>query len=61
MNKFTAKECMQDSTFNISVENKCSLHVDDIISKIKKNRKDLYSLLNGYARYLGENKISTLH
>ena len=29
-----------------------------MISKIKKNKYDAYSLLSGYARYLGEHKIS---
>ena len=50
---------MQDSiSFKIFVETKYSLDIDDMISKIKKNKYDPYSLLSGYARYLGERNIS---
>jgi integrase len=61
MNKLTANEYhARLKTFKIFIENKYSLSVDDIISEIKKNRADPYSLLTEYARHLGEHKISTL-
>ena len=32
----------------------------DLISKIKKNKEDVYSILNAYARYLRQSEISTI-
>jgi integrase len=59
MNKSTANEYhARLKGFKIFVENKYSLDIDDMISKIRKNKYDPYSLLSGYARYLGERKIS---
>jgi hypothetical protein len=61
MNKLTAKEySTRLKTFQTFVENKYSLGVNAIISKLKKNKEDPYSVLNGYASYLDESKISTL-
>ena len=59
MNISTANEYhARLKSFKIFVENKYSLDMDDMISKIKKNKYDPYSLLSGYARYSGERKIS---
>jgi integrase len=59
MNKSTANEYhARLKSFKIFVENKYSLSIDDMISKIKRNEFDPYSLLSGYARYSGERKIS---
>ena len=59
MNKSTANEYhARLKGFKIFVENKYSLDIDDMISKIRKNKYDPYSLLSGYARHLGEHKIS---
>lgn len=61
MDKLTANEYhARPKTFKIFIEIKYSLSVDDIISGIKKDREDPYSLLTEYARHLGEQKISTL-
>ena len=47
--------------FKLFVETKYSLHLDDIISKIKKNKADPYRLLTEYTQYLGRKRnISTL-
>ena len=61
MNKLTAREYhARLKTFKKFVEDKYSLGLVDLISKIKKNKEDAYSLLNRYARYLSENRISTI-
>jgi integrase len=61
MNKLTAREYRARlKPFNKFVEDKYSLGLADLISKIKKNKEDVYSLLNRYARYLNENRISTI-
>jgi integrase len=61
MNKLTAREYhARLRTFKKFVEDKYSLGLADLILKIKKNKEDVYSLLSGYARYLSENKISTI-
>jgi integrase len=59
MNKLTAKEYhARLDIFKRFVESKYSLDINDIISKIKKNR-DPYSVLSEYARYLNDRNIST--
>jgi integrase len=59
MNKLTTNEFYARlDIFRIFAEAKYSLHLDDIISKIK-NKEDPYFLLTEYVRYLGRN-ISTL-
>jgi integrase len=61
MNKLTAREYhARLRTFKKFVEDKYSLGLADLILKIKKNKEDVYSLLSGYARYLSENRISTI-
>lgn len=60
-NKLTANEYhARLDIFKVFIETKYSLHVDEIICKIKENKQDPYSLLTEYARYLGERNISTL-
>ena len=61
MNKLTAREYhARLKTFRKFVEDKYSLGLADLILKIKKNKEDAYSLLNSYATYLSENRISTI-
>jgi integrase len=61
MNKLTANEYHRRlDIFKLFVEAKYSLHLDDIISKIKKNKADPYRLLTEYTQYLGKHNISTL-
>ena len=61
MNKLTANEYHgRLDIFKLFVEAKYSLHLDDIISKIKKNKADPYRLLTEYTQYLGKRNISTL-
>jgi hypothetical protein len=61
MNKLTAREYhARLRIFKKFVEDKYSLGLAELISKIKKNKEDVYSLLSGYARYLSENRISTI-
>jgi len=61
MNKLTAREYYARlKTFKKFVEDRYSLGLAELISKIKKNKEDAYSLLNRYARYLSENRISTI-
>jgi hypothetical protein len=61
INKLTAREYpARLRTFKKFVEDKYSLGLAELISKIKKNKEDAYSLLNRYARYLSENRISTI-
>ena len=61
MNKLTAKEYhARLNAFKVFVKNKYSQRVEDILSKIRENKQDPYSLLTEYARYLGTQKISTL-
>ena len=43
-----------------SLKMKYPLGLADLISKIKKNKEDVYSLLNAYARHLSQSKISTI-
>jgi hypothetical protein len=53
MNKLTTNEFYARlDIFRIFAEAKYSLHLDDIISKIK-NKEDPYFLLTEYVRYLG--------
>jgi integrase len=59
MNKLTAKEySARLDIFKRFVETSYSLQMNDMISKIKKN-KDPYSILSEYARYLMDHNIST--
>jgi integrase/recombinase XerD len=61
MNKLTANEYHSRlKTFEVFIENKFSLFIDDVISKINNGKQDPYSLLTEYARYLGGQNISTL-
>jgi integrase len=61
MNKLTAREYhARLNTFKKFVEAKYPLGLADLISKIKKNKEDVYSLLNAYARHLSQSKISTI-
>jgi integrase len=61
MNKLTAKQYYSRlQIFEIFVEDKYSLGVEDIISKVKDSNIDPYSLLKEYAKYLSESKISTV-
>jgi hypothetical protein len=41
---------MQDLNFKIFIENKFALGIHDIVSKLKQNKEDPYSVLNAYAR-----------
>ena len=61
MNKLTAKEYHARLRIFIKfVEDKYPLGLADLISKIKKNKEDVYSILNAYARYLRQSEISTI-
>ena len=61
MNKLTAREYhARLRIFKKLVEDKYSFGFSGVDSKIKKNKEDAYSLLNIYARYLSENRISTI-
>ncbi len=61
MNELTAKEYYARlRTFEVFIEKKYSQRVDDIISNIKNGKQDPYSLLTEYAKYLSQQKISTL-
>ena len=61
MNKLTAREYhARLKTFKKFVEDKYSLGLVDLISKIKKNKEDAYSLLNRYARYLVKTEFQQL-
>jgi hypothetical protein len=52
---------MQDLEFSRSLSRiNTLLGLAELISKIKKNKEDAYALLNRYARYLSENRISTI-
>jgi len=61
MNKLTAKEYHERlKSFKKFVEAKYPFGLVDLISKIKKNKDDIYSLLSVYAIYLSQSEISTI-
>ncbi|HEY7078685.1 MAG TPA: hypothetical protein VH500_03225 [Nitrososphaeraceae archaeon] len=61
MKKLAAKEYHERlKTFKKFIEANYPLGLADLISKIKKNKEDVYFLLNAYARYLSQSKISKI-
>jgi integrase len=61
MNELTAREYhARLRTFEAFLEKKYSQLVENILSNIKNGKQDPYSLLSEYAKYLNQQKISTL-
>jgi integrase len=61
MNELTAREYhARLRTFEAFIEKKYSQLVENILSNIKNGKQDPYSLLSEYAKYLNQQKISTL-